>query len=864
MLRIFAAALWLTATLWSVTAAPIAAEEPATKEPAELAAGHSMHGEAFNEGPRQAAYLMEGMGTIQFDISTSQPLAKKFFNQGVAQLHGFWYYEAERSFRQAAMLDPDCAMCYWGMALANVNNRKRAAAFIGEAVERKANASDREQMYIEAARRRFQDGPGGKKYSKKEIAQNYTRDLEELVLKYPDDIEARALFALQLWENERSEMPLASHAAVDAVLEDVFDKNPMHPAHHYRIHLWDKRKPSQALASAAMCGPSLPGIAHMWHMPGHTYSNLHRYQDAVWQQEASARVDHAHMMRDRIMPDQIHNFAHNNEWMIRNLQKIGRINDAVSLATNMIQLPRHPKFNSLKSGSAKYGRERLIQSLTMYRLWPQLLAAAQSKLIEAGDDDQSKIELTRHLGIAHALLGHEETARALSAELESRLEKVESELEELAPSTPVPAVKQELSATPPADGQPPQPISRAAVKKANELLQAEPSAATGQSKDASCDDKSAADEPAQENKPAEQKPAEEKTAEEKTAESKTAESKTAENKKASDKQTDDEKKAVANRQRREREQTARKKELESRRTQLKEAIAAIAAAQAATKGEWERAVELFDKAGSWDKLLKAEWLAEAGKVDAALELAQSQIKDNPGSVLPAAVATYVRWKARGSSEAKESLDKLREACSTSDLDTPLLARLEPLATELGYAAKWAKPPRPNSDIGNRPPLDSLGPMRYSPYNAPSWEAETSTGEPVSSAKYADKPVIVIFYLGFGCLHCMEQLQEFSPAAEKFREAGIELVAISTENRELLTKGMTAYDKQLEIPLMADPDLNAFKSFRCFDDFEKQPLHGTFLIDAQGRVLWQDISYEPFKDAEFLLKESRRLLSLPGR
>ncbi len=70
----------------------------------------------------------------------------------------------------------------------------------------------------------------------------------------------------------------------------------MHPAHHYRIHLWDKRGPKHALESAAQCGPSLPGIAHMWHMPGHTYSNLnlHRYQDAVWQQEASARVDHAH------------------------------------------------------------------------------------------------------------------------------------------------------------------------------------------------------------------------------------------------------------------------------------------------------------------------------------------------------------------------------------------------------------------------------------------------------------------------------------------------------------------------------------------------------------------------------------------
>ena len=138
MLRFFATALLLviTPTLAPVSSRSTRADEPSAQEAAEVEAGHSMHGEAFNEGPRQAAYLMEGMGNIQFDISTSQPLAKKFFNQGVAQLHGFWYYEAERSFRQAAMLDPDCAMCYWGMALANVNNRKRADGFIAKAVER--------------------------------------------------------------------------------------------------------------------------------------------------------------------------------------------------------------------------------------------------------------------------------------------------------------------------------------------------------------------------------------------------------------------------------------------------------------------------------------------------------------------------------------------------------------------------------------------------------------------------------------------------------------------------------------------------------------------------------------------------------
>ncbi len=128
------------------TSAP--ATEPATKD--ELAAGHSIHGEVFNEGPRQAAYLMPGMGNVSFPISCNDDLVQRFFNQGVAQLHGFWYYEAERSFRQAATLDPDCAMLYWGMAMANTGNADRARKFIAEAVKRREQASDREQRFVDA------------------------------------------------------------------------------------------------------------------------------------------------------------------------------------------------------------------------------------------------------------------------------------------------------------------------------------------------------------------------------------------------------------------------------------------------------------------------------------------------------------------------------------------------------------------------------------------------------------------------------------------------------------------------------------------------------------------------------------------
>ena len=84
--------------------------------------GHSFHAEAFNEGPRQAAYLMQGMGNVHWKTSTTSSMAQRFFDQGLGQLHGFWYFEAERSFRQAASIDPDRAIFYWGMARANAEN----------------------------------------------------------------------------------------------------------------------------------------------------------------------------------------------------------------------------------------------------------------------------------------------------------------------------------------------------------------------------------------------------------------------------------------------------------------------------------------------------------------------------------------------------------------------------------------------------------------------------------------------------------------------------------------------------------------------------------------------------------------------
>ena len=119
--------------------------------------GHSTHADAFNEGPRQAAYLMNGMGNVHWEISTKNPMAQRFFDQGITQLHGFWYFEAERSFRQAAAFDPDCAILYWGMARANIENPSRSKGFSEQALKAIAKAPDKEKRLIEAWNKRVKD-----------------------------------------------------------------------------------------------------------------------------------------------------------------------------------------------------------------------------------------------------------------------------------------------------------------------------------------------------------------------------------------------------------------------------------------------------------------------------------------------------------------------------------------------------------------------------------------------------------------------------------------------------------------------------------------------------------------------------------
>jgi peroxiredoxin/tetratricopeptide (TPR) repeat protein len=747
-------------------AKPVIAEESAGDGEKKVLEGHSYHGEAFNEGPRSSAYLMKGMGRVRFPVTTAVQEAQLFFTQGVAQLHGFWYFEAERSFRQTAMLDPDCAMAYWGMAMANRSNTERAKGFIDEAKKRRANATKREQLWIDSEVNYWADT----KKSEKDRRRKMVRDLETIIFEYPDDIEAKAFLAVWMWQSGYKGLPIQSHSAVNALIDDVLDVEPMHPCHHFRIHLWDREKAERALTSAARCGQGSPGIAHMWHMPGHIYSKLKRYHDSAWQQEASARVDHAHMMRDRVMPDQISNFAHNNEWFIRNLNHLGRVNDAVSLSRNMIELPRHPKYNSMakpdapteygKRGSGRYGRMRLLDTLLRYEMWDEIISSSQTVYLEPTTVPEEQAKRLAAVGVARYALGQAEKG----AEALAKLDELKERLKEM---------KLEAGA------------------KAEEAAR------------------------------------------------------------TVDKNDDDADKAMV----------SAMKPFNGRIKTIGQYQAGLLAHQAAADKDADEFKKQIGNASKMSRERKSQLHLRIGNKKEAEKLA-SQCARAEGEVQPLANYADILWRSGKEKEAVEQFEKLRKISTHIDIGHAVFQRLAPVAKKLGLPEDWRVEFQPAGDVGNRPSLDELGPFRWSPSPATDWALSDGQGKKHTLADYAGRPVIVIFYLGKGCAHCIEQLGTFAPETDRFKQAGIDLIAISTDGvdglRETFQQNKTG--TPFPFPLVSDASLKVFKQYRAYDDFEQQPLHGTFLIDRQGLVRWQDISYEPFTEAEFLLRESKRLLA----
>lgn len=264
---------------------------------------------------RAGAPLFDGMGSYQMAITTTSPEAQRYFNQGMVLAFAFNHAESVRSFRAAQSLDPDCAMCFWGEALAtgpNINVTSNGKAIMSPddrikafEVSRKAaslmvSASEREQAYIKALMTRYNGDVSTDRFP---LDVAYAEAMAEVAARYPDDLDAASLYAEALmntmpwnyWVDDVNPRP--DTVKVIDNLERVLAADPEHPlALHLYIHAVEASgNPGRAEVAADTLADLVPGAGHLVHMPAHIYWRVGRYHDASEANIRAAKVDEAYI-----------------------------------------------------------------------------------------------------------------------------------------------------------------------------------------------------------------------------------------------------------------------------------------------------------------------------------------------------------------------------------------------------------------------------------------------------------------------------------------------------------------------------------------------------------------------------------------
>lgn len=307
-----------------------------------------------SRGPERAtpagkAPLYDNLGALHHPITTSSPEAQRYFNQGMTLSYAFNHAEAIRAFRQAAALDPDCAMCYWGVAFAlgpNINApitpeaAKEAYAAIGEARMRAPKATPREGAYIDALARRYAADPAAERAA---LDKAYAEAMRLVTDRFPDDLDAATLFAQSLmdtspwnyWNGDGS--PRAFTNEVLSALESVLERDGNHiGAIHLYIHAVEASpNPGRAEQYADRLPSLAPGAGHLVHMPAHIYLRTGRYHDASVANENAVKADEAYFAANPVAGNMMYEvgyYPHNIHFFVTSASLEGRRADALRAA----------------------------------------------------------------------------------------------------------------------------------------------------------------------------------------------------------------------------------------------------------------------------------------------------------------------------------------------------------------------------------------------------------------------------------------------------------------------------------------------------------------------------------------------------
>jgi tetratricopeptide (TPR) repeat protein len=429
--------------------------------------------------PLLPAKLLPGMGTTKdFPVTTTSEDARKFFLQGVSQIHSFWFVESERSCLQAVTLDPDMAMAHWCIALsaagdyrpafqllrntananagrtsgaaasgdmtevarttngAAVNPQIRAREAIAKAMALRDKVTPRERLYIEsqAARR----APGNKDAA--DAA--YIAGLRKLVAAYPEDLEAKSMLGLALDNgfDPVTKEPREHTMEAIAMLESVVAKDDSaFGAHHYLIHAWEGSKtPEKAWHSNARYAGLVTNIPHALHMPGHIYAQSDKIQEAISAFSAAAEVELKWIASDSLYPTGHH--GHNVHFLIHALNLGGQYNESMKRVQHLLSFKENPRERggNAQTGPWRQGYFGLIKTVVRFEKWNEIL---DSRTIPVYDKPEQNAWRHWAMGLAASATGQADQAKSLLADMQKDLEKVTSAKE------PIAIGVQELEAT---------------------------------------------------------------------------------------------------------------------------------------------------------------------------------------------------------------------------------------------------------------------------------------------------------------------------------------------------------------------------------------------------------------------------------
>lgn len=687
-------------------------------------AGHSMHGPAFDEGPREKPTRLDGIGRTHFPITTRHPDVQAWFDQGHTLLHSYWFYEAERAFRWCLKLEPGNAIAYWGMARAS-GNRERAQSFMKKALAGRDTVSPRERAYLDTWA--LVDGP------EEPDRDRFRKSLEQIVIDFPDDVEAKALYA-------EASMFSGNRVGADLLLKQVLAVSADHPgAHHYRVHLWDGPQGALALDSCRRYSALVPRIGHALHMPGHVYAGLGMWHEAALSLDSATRAEIRYMGERLVFPYNTWNYAHNRNYLSYVQEQLGLADQAIGGARELLAVPLDPKLNDAERFSPHWqGVAALTRALIKFERWDEILLDGS---IPWGSSMRDKAQRAWVETLAHFGKGDDDAARKRAAEHAGL--KAEFDKPELA------WLKSQY--------------------------------------------------------------------------------------------------------------TTHAAELEARVALSKgEAFKGLSRMAEAADLELKLRDEYDDPPGYpyvlYTELGKA-YLAQQSPALAirALEKSLSVVPNDPFTLAVlsrAQVAVGARDKAV---DAWARLQFIWSACTAGPqacTGFPSLAAVRGLGLS---APPVDRSPGPQRNYV-RTSLDQHGPAIWTANPAPPLDARDATGKAVSLDEFKGKNVLLVFYLGGTCVHCMTQLKQLGDQKDEFGRLDTVLLAVSSDTPEVNAKSQDGFPWRL----LSDPTLANAKRFKSYDDFEEMPIHSTLLIDRQGRIHWGRHGGDPFDDVTFLQAQLRRM------